>query len=246
MSRSSRTVWCAAIRTAKHWTGRFCRPWARCWRASTRRNKRPLQIDFSIDAGHLPIVSYVDVLRGEPSALNKLKGKKVIIGATALELGDRFNVPNGAVISGPVLQILAAESILQGRALRTSSKVVTLGGLGIIVLLMVALWSRLSAGSRVVVLVNLAVAIEFGAVFLQAKSPLILDTSLYHVAIAAYLAVMALDEIDFRDLLGRVAEKRFHRIAMSLGDGLVCADQHGRITVWNPGPWRFSVTSLRK
>ena len=197
--------------------------------------QEPLQIDFSIDAGHLPIVSYVDVLRGEPSALQKLKDKKVIIGATALELGDRFSVPNGVVISGPVLQILAAESIMQGRALRTSSRVVTWGGLGLIVLLMVALWSRLSAGSRVVVLVNLAVAIEFGAVLLQAKSPLILDTSLYHVAIAAYLAVMALDEIDFRDLLGRVAEKRFHRIAMSLGDGLVCADQHGRITVWNPG-----------
>ena len=32
-----------------------------------------------------------------------------------------------------------------------------------------------------------------------------------------------------------IAEKRFQRIAMSLGDGLVCADQNGLITVWNPG-----------
>ena len=65
--------------------------------------------------------------------------------------------------------------------------------------------------------------------------PIILDTSLCHAAIAAYLAALALDEIDFRDLLGRIAEKRFQRIAMSLGDGLVCADQNGLITVWNPG-----------
>ena len=70
---------------------------------------------------------------------------------------------------------------------------------------------------------------------LQAKFAIILDTSLWHLAIAAYLAAMALDEIDFRSLLGGIAERRFQRIAMSLGDGLVCADQNGLITVWNPG-----------
>jgi diguanylate cyclase (GGDEF)-like protein/PAS domain S-box-containing protein len=35
--------------------------------------------------------------------------------------------------------------------------------------------------------------------------------------------------------LGGIAEKRFQRIAMSLGDGLVCTDRNGLITVWNPG-----------
>ena len=70
---------------------------------------------------------------------------------------------------------------------------------------------------------------------LQAKLAIILDTSLFHAAILAYLVAMALDEIDFRRLLGGIAERRFQRIAMSLGDGLVCADQNGLITVWNPG-----------
>ena len=46
---------------------------------------------------------------------------------------------------------------------------------------------------------------------------------------------IALDEIDFRGLLGRIAESRFHRIAMSLGDGLVCTDEGQLIAVWNPG-----------
>ena len=55
------------------------------------------------------------------------------------------------------------------------------------------------------------------------------------MAIAAYLAAIALDEIDFLGLLGRIAERRFQRIAMSLGDGLVCADRNRLITVWNPG-----------
>ena len=74
-----------------------------------KSKKEPLQIDFNIRADTLPTVSYVDVLRGDPVALRTLKDKKVVIGATAIELGDRFNVPNGRVIPGPILQMLAAE-----------------------------------------------------------------------------------------------------------------------------------------
>ncbi len=84
-------------------------------------------------------------------------------------------------------------------------------------------------------MVGLGIAAELGAVLLQAKLCIILDTALLHMAIMAYLAVIALDEIDFRGLLGRIAERRFQRIAMSLGDGLACADQNGLVTVWNPG-----------
>jgi diguanylate cyclase (GGDEF)-like protein/PAS domain S-box-containing protein len=195
----------------------------------------PLRIDYSIRPESLPTVSYVDVLRGEPAAVRAIKGKKVIIGATAIELGDRFSVPNGRVVPGPQLQMLAAESILQGRVLRHASAISTLGGLGLILLLMVGLWRRLSAIWRVSILIGLAAAAEAGALLLQVQYAVILDTSFWHLAIVAYLAAMALDEIDFHSLLGGVAEKRFQQIAMSLGDGLVCADHNGRITVWNPG-----------
>jgi CHASE2 domain-containing sensor protein len=75
-------------------------------------------IDFSIRAASIPLVSYVDVLRGDDDTLRKLRDRKVVIGATALELGDRFSVPNGAVVSGPLLQALAAESVLQNRVSR--------------------------------------------------------------------------------------------------------------------------------
>lgn len=195
----------------------------------------PFLIDFSIRTTSIPIVSYVDVLRGDATALNRLKGKKVIIGGTALELGDRFSVPNGGVVSGPILQTLAAESILQNRTLRWTSDVLALAGLCIISLIMMFSWRRLSAGVRVIVLVGMAAVTEAIAILVQAKLPLVLDTSLLLTAIAVYMAAIALDEIDFRDLLGRIAENRFQRIAMSLGDGLVCTDSDHRITVWNPG-----------
>lgn len=199
-------------------------------------NRRPpFLIDFSIRAASIPTVPYSDVLRGDTATLDKLKDKKIIIGATALELGDRFSVPNGKIISGPALQALAAESILQHRMLRWTSDVGMFFGLGLICLLMMYSWRRLSPGVRVAVLVGAGAGVELTAALVQVKWPLIIDTSLFHIAIIAYLTAIALDEIDFRSLLGRIAESRFHRIAMSLGDGLVCTDEDHRITVWNPG-----------
>jgi diguanylate cyclase (GGDEF)-like protein/PAS domain S-box-containing protein len=192
-------------------------------------------IDFGISAASIPIVSYVDVLNGDPATLDRLRDKRVIIGGTALELGDRFSVPNGRILPGPVLQALAAESILQGRALQPTSIVVTFAGVLTIVVLMMVCWRRMPAGWRALLLVATGLLIEAGALLLQSRFALVLDSSLLQIAIAAYLIAIALHEIDFRGLLRRVAENRFQRIAMSLGDGLICTDGNALITVWNPG-----------
>ena len=165
-----------------------------------------------------------------------MSGKKVIVGGTALELGDRFSIPNGAIVSGPVLQTLAAESLLQNRALQWTSDIVTLVGLGHARPGHDALMAPpLRRHARCACSLGMAVAVEAAAFLLQAVFPLMLDTSLFHIAIVVYIAAIALDEIDIRDLLGRIAESRFQRIAMSLGDGLVCTDSNYLITVWNPG-----------
>ena len=199
-------------------------------------NRRPpFLIDFSIRATSIPIVSYIDVLRGDAATLDRLRDKKVIVGATALELGDRFSVPNSRIVAGPILQALATESVLQNRMLRWTSNAGMIMGLGLICLLMMYSWRRVAPGVRVAILVAAGAGIELTAVLVQARWPLVIDTSLFHIAIVAYLTAIALDEIDFRSLLGRIAESRFHRIAMSLGDGLVCTDEDHRITVWNPG-----------
>jgi diguanylate cyclase (GGDEF)-like protein len=195
----------------------------------------PLRIDFAIQAATLPVVSYADVVRGDPATLRKLAGKKVIVGSTAIELGDQFSVPDGRVLPGPQIQMLAAESILQGRVLRTTSGAVTYGGVLVVMLMTLALGRRGSVRVRALVLAALAAAAEAAGTLLQTKAAIVLDTSLWHVAVAAYLAAMAIEEIDFRGLLGGIAESRFQRIAMSLGDGLVCLDRDGLITVWNPG-----------
>jgi len=215
--------------------GKFVPSMAAVLAGQYAEQRAPFLIDFSIRTAGIPKVSFVDVLQGDKATLQRLNGKKVIIGGTALELGDRFSVPNGAIVSGPVLQTLAAESLLQNRALQWTSSLVTLAGLCGLALVMMLSWRRVSAGKRVAMLLGMAVAIEAVAFALQATFPLMLDTSLFHLAIVVYIATIALDEIDIRDLLGRVAESRFQRVAMSLGDGLICTDANYLITVWNPG-----------
>ena len=76
-------------------------------------------IDYAIDPESIPRHSFIDVLTGEVSA-EALKGKRVLIGATAVELGDHYAVPRYGVIPGVVIQALAAETLRAGRAVSVS------------------------------------------------------------------------------------------------------------------------------
>lgn len=200
---------------------------------------RPFRIDFGIDGTSVPAVSYSAVLEGDAPTLARLNGRKVIVAGTAIELGDRFNVPNGRVIPGSLLQALAAESLLQGRNLQITALPVSLAGLLVVAAAMIWLWRRASAKVRLAVVLCGSAALEIGALLVQANWPVIVDTSLWQILLAAYLATVALDEIDRRGLLRGIAERRFQKIAMSLGDGLACLDSDMRITFWNPGAARI-------
>ncbi len=197
------------------------------------------RIDFGIDSRTVPAVSYAAVLDGDPATLAQLKGRKVLIAGTAVELGDRFSTPNGRVIPGSLLQVLAAESLLQDRAIRRTGLPLSLMGVLAMLGAMILLWRRSGAAMRAVLMLATALALEIGALAIQARWAIDVDTSLWQLLIGAYLVVIALDEIDLRGLLQGIAERRFHRIAMSLGDGLVCLDSEGRIQFWNPGAARI-------
>lgn len=70
-------------------------------------------IDMSIDPATVPRVSFIDVHdeRFDPAAI---KGRNVLIGATAIEMGDRYATPMWGVIPGVIVQALAAETLLRG------------------------------------------------------------------------------------------------------------------------------------
>ncbi|WP_073973425.1 EAL domain-containing protein [Erythrobacter donghaensis] len=70
-------------------------------------------VDFAIDPASLPRHSFVAIERGV-FARGSLEGKDVVIGATAIELGDRYAVPNHGVIPGVIIQALGAETLRRG------------------------------------------------------------------------------------------------------------------------------------
>ena len=71
-------------------------------------------IDYSIEPGGVPRVSVAAILDGtaEPEWF---QDANVVIGATAVELGDILAVPRHGLLPGALVQVLAAETLAQGR-----------------------------------------------------------------------------------------------------------------------------------
>lgn len=70
-------------------------------------------IDFAIDPDTIPRHSFIDIRDGRFDRA-AIAGKDVLIGATAIEMGDRYPIPNYGVRPGVVIQALAAETLREG------------------------------------------------------------------------------------------------------------------------------------
>lgn len=70
-------------------------------------------VDFAIDPATIPHLSFIAVEEGrfDPTMV---RGRNVLIGATAIEMGDRYPVPLHGVLPGVTIQALAAETLLDG------------------------------------------------------------------------------------------------------------------------------------
>ena len=108
-------------------------------------------------------------------------------------------------------------------------------GLAILGLLVHLVNNRWRVRTQTLGLLALAAVLEATAALVQAKVPLILNTSGWHVAIGSYLAMIWISELDLRGSLMRVAQQRFQSVAMSLGDAVVSIDEHGSVKFWNRG-----------
>lgn len=69
------------------------------------------RVDTALDPATIPRISAIDVLEGKATSV---KGRAVLIGATAIEMGDRYVVPGHGVLPGVVVQALAAETLILG------------------------------------------------------------------------------------------------------------------------------------
>lgn len=192
------------------------------------------RVDFSIDAGAIDRISVADVLRGDADG-GRIAGKKIIVGAQAAELRDFSNVPVFGMISGALLEAVAAETLLQGRALHESSDVVTFIGLIVIVLAAFAI-GRISWPIMLGAIALAALIVEAAAVSLQATSTIVVVTAQWHMAFFTLAVIVLINELDLRQIVqliwrirARKAEAILSQVVTDNFAGVVVIDETGRV-----------------
>jgi EAL domain-containing protein (putative c-di-GMP-specific phosphodiesterase class I)/CHASE2 domain-containing sensor protein len=162
-------------------------------------------IDYSIRVDDIPRLSFNDVYRGtfDPELV---RGRHVLIGATALELGDEFATPTRPGMPGVYVHALAYESLVQGRALtRVSDSVIFLLALCVLAFL----WPRRRVRDiKYILFANAAVAatLLFAPIAVQTLLPLRLDIGL--VLIAQTLGVIAHVQRELQNRTEALARQR--------------------------------------
>tara|TARA_R110002012_G_scaffold93539_3_gene226746 strand:- start:2709 stop:4964 length:2256 start_codon:yes stop_codon:yes gene_type:complete len=191
-------------------------------------------IDFGIDYSSIPFLSMRQVLEGnfDPGLI---AGKRIVVGATSIELGDQFPVPRYGFLPGVYVQVLAAESLLQGRALQTSSPVTL--WIGMLFLLPVGLLV-LGRSWRAAVIATAAAGggILVACFALQAVSPFILQISAWLSALAGWWSLRLLKTLHeqglrlFRQRLSSVYMRELmRRVVDDSFDGILMTDSRGFI-----------------
>jgi diguanylate cyclase (GGDEF)-like protein len=192
-------------------------------------------IDYAIDPATVPRIAARDLLAGRvPGEL--VAGRDVVIGASAVELRDFFVVPRHGVVPGALLQILATETLQQGRALVGAGFGPELAALFILIGL--GAWLRGGRPLWFVALTcaSLAIGIELTATALQVRAAILFDTAALHAGLAAVLLSALVDEVRRRGEQHRRAARERDAVRVVLDrvitdnfDGVVIVRDDGRI-----------------
>jgi len=110
-------------------------------------------IDYAIDPATIPRHSFVDLIEGRVPA-STLAGRRIIVGSTAVELGDHYSAPHHGMLPGVVIQALAAETLIAGSERREGGALLALG----LALAVVAAGLVLRPGRARLVVLGLAAA----------------------------------------------------------------------------------------
>jgi signal transduction histidine kinase/CHASE2 domain-containing sensor protein len=204
-------------------------------------------IDFGIRPETIARLSYIDVLIGkfDPKLVS---GRRVLVGATAAELGDRYLVPRAGVMPGVVVLAMAYETLVQNRAITALQPGWGLLGLGATVwlsfMLMRGGWRRAFGAG-----VGLAIFILAGRYALQSAFALSADVVCWLVSVAICLVVALIWEakkLAMMTLLQREASRRQEAFTRSVfldsSEGILVVNAEGVIEAVNPAAQRMLLS----
>ncbi|MBY2926705.1 EAL domain-containing protein [Rhizobium leguminosarum] len=194
-----------------------------------------LLIDYSIRPETIPTISLSEVLNGSVPA-EAMRDRSVVVGASATELKDIFPVPVYGAIAGPLIHVLAAETLLQNRFLRIFDQA-PLELLFAVLLIVLVICGR-STGIMTMAAAGLTTVIvgEIGAFLLQRQYGLLVGTAVpWSMLLLAW--ILALNErVDLGQMLVAVANREarntrrlMRRIIADSSDGVVAFDGDLRI-----------------
>ncbi|MGH9866901.1 MAG: EAL domain-containing protein [Candidatus Polarisedimenticolia bacterium] len=207
--------------------------------AGLDRERRAFHLDFGLDVTAIRQVSYLDVLTGtfDPAAFS---GRDVVVGATALELGDQAPVPMHAALPGPVLQALAYESLVTGRTLTR----LPAWHVAVLILLLAAAaglpMQRVSWRAGLGILAAGLAGSFWLSVALQRSAPILLDLSPVAACLAGWYGLALVRRLDHLDLKlwlasmrARHSELRMQHVVENCGEAIVTLDGSGRVQTFN-------------
>ncbi len=109
----------------------------------TTQSYNSYTIDYGIGIGQVPALSFIDVLNGDFDP-EVVRGRNVLIGATAVELKDVLPVPLYKAMSGVHLYAVAYQSLIKNRMLQSPAPAITVLILILITALLAPVFDRLS------------------------------------------------------------------------------------------------------
>ena len=190
-------------------------------------------VNFALDPASVPLHSIADLLDGTMPAA-AIEGRSVVVGAHAIELGDNLPVPVHGIVPGPIVHILATETLLQGIALaplRGLPLWLVVAALGLAAgaspLRHRPAWIAATFGAA-------SASIEAAAFAAQAQASILAPTAMLHATLAGMGLALAARELDLRRwLLGfaQVETRNGHnvlaRIIADSSDAIVVVDARG-------------------
>lgn len=197
-----------------------------------------LLIDYRIDPLSFKRLSFSDVLRG--AFENKVfVDKHVIIGATAVELGDRTPVPTYRSLPGPVVQATIYQTLVDGRLRELGAGTIALA-LAVIFVVFVPLFNGLSwrtgfvaAGLSALVVGVVSVRLLVANVVFDAV-PVIIAMGVSYIAVQ----LARIDSQLLRLLRQRIKlgdqDKLMSSIVANTGEGILTVDHSGLVQSLNP------------
>ena len=208
-------------------------------------------IDFSISPASFDLVSFADVAAGRIPH-ERLTGKVIYVGATALELGDVLPVPVHHSLPGVVVQALAAETVIAGIPVVVPERI-ALPALFAWSLLLAILFARFSWKTGSLVLAGALASVVAAALYLHHGSRTILEVVPFFVAGGSTFLLsllVALDEKSLKLLAVRLGLARSEEIVRSIlqssADCIVQLDGRGTIRATNPAAERLFEQSAEE